>query len=253
MIKTRLPLTVFFAAALHLGCAAWCDIVFVLDKKAAFGNGHIAVMVGDEQRGWHYVSINGTAGMPKPWGFNALADRDILITDTSGTAVGNLRQAIRRADIVNGSKRHRYAVFRRIRASADEDSAVLNAAIQAASGYLYGIAGPGQSCIDVAQTAFSALVRLRQLDQNGSVPGQTDLGRCMFVNAPNNLTYCNFSKSIFNNFVVLQSNESFDDLDSSEHMHCFILYYIKQLQKLFELIFELQIHVYLICFEISPK
>lgn len=168
-------MTVFFAAALHLGCAAWCDIVFVLDKKAAFGYGHIAVMVGDEQRGWHYVSINGTAGMPKPWGFNTLADRDILITDTSGAAVGNLRQAIRRADIVNGSKRHRYAVFRRIRASADEDSAVLNAAIQAASGYLYGIAGPGQSCIDVAQTAFSALVRLRQLDQNGSVPGQTDL------------------------------------------------------------------------------
>lgn len=168
-------MTVFFAAALHLGCAAWCDIVFVLDKKAAFGNGHIAVMVGDEQRGWHYVSINGTAGMPKPWGFNTLADRNILITDTSGAVVGNLRQAIHRADIVNGSKRHRYAVFRRIMASADEDSAVLDAAIQAASGYLYGIAGPGQSCIDVAQTAFSALVRLRQLDRNGSVPGKTDL------------------------------------------------------------------------------
>ena len=171
MIKRKLYSAVLLVIALHICYAARCDIVFVLDKKAAFGNGHIAVMVGNETVGWRYISINGTPGMPMPWGFNTLADRDILITDTSGAAVGNLRQAIRRADIVNGPKRHRYAVFRRIRASADEDSAVLNAAIQAASGYLYGIAGPGQSCIDVAQTAFSALVRLRQLDQNGSVPG----------------------------------------------------------------------------------
>ena len=38
------------------------------------------------------------------------------------------------------------------------------------------------------------------------------------INAPDNLTYCNFSKSIFNNFVVLQSNESFDDLGKKTNL-----------------------------------
>ena len=171
----KVRLVVLIAILLQLSYAARCDIVFVLDKKAAFGNGHIAVMVGDEQRGWHYVSINGTAGMPKPWGFNTLADRDILITDTSGAAVGNLRQAIRRANSVNSVKKHHYLVFRRLCSSADEDSAVMVAAVRTASEYLYGIAGPGQSCIDVALSAFSALVKLRALDQNGYVPGQSDL------------------------------------------------------------------------------
>ena len=38
--------------------AARADVVFMLDKKAAFGNGHIAVLTGSEAAGWHYVSIN---------------------------------------------------------------------------------------------------------------------------------------------------------------------------------------------------
>lgn len=160
---------------LHLGCAARCDVVFVLDKKAAFGNGHIAVMVGSETAGWRYVSINGTPGMAKPWGVNTLADNGVLITDTAGVEIGNLRRAIRRANSVNSEKKHHYVVFRRLRSSALEDSAVMAAAMLTASEYLYGIVGPGQSCIDVAQTAFATLVRLRSLDQNGSVPGQTDL------------------------------------------------------------------------------
>ncbi len=44
-----------------------------------------------------------------------------------------------------------------------------------ASVTLYGIIGPGRSCIDVAQNAFSALVKKRKLDKKGAVPGHTDL------------------------------------------------------------------------------
>ena len=38
------------------------------------------------------------------------------------------------------------------------------------------------------------------------------------INAPDDLTYSNFSKSIFNNFVVLQSNESFDNLGKKANL-----------------------------------
>ena len=113
--------------------------------------------------------------MPMPWGANNNPDKGILITDTEGVAIGNLRHAIRRANSVNSVKKHHYLVFRRLCSSADEDSAAMVAAVRTASEYLYGIAGPGQSCIDVALSAFSALVKLRALDQNGYVPGQSDL------------------------------------------------------------------------------
>ena len=171
----KVRLVVLIAILLQLSYAARCDIVFVLDKKAAFGNGHIAVMVGNETVGWRYISINGTPVVPMPWGANNNPDKGILITDTEGAAIGNLRQAIRRANSVNSEKKHHYLVFRRLCSSADEDSAVMAAAVKTASEYLYGIAGPGQSCIDVALSAFSALVKLRALDQNGYVPGQSDL------------------------------------------------------------------------------
>ncbi|MBO4251068.1 MAG: hypothetical protein J5911_00210 [Clostridia bacterium] len=113
--------------------------------------------------------------MPMPWGPNSNPDRGVLVTDKSGAVVGNLRQAIRIANKINTDKRHLYVVYRRLRSTADEDSAVLDATVATASSHLYGIAGPGQSCIDVAQSAFATLVRLRALDQNGSVPGQSDL------------------------------------------------------------------------------
>jgi hypothetical protein len=175
LIKRKLYSAVLLVIALHICYAARCDIVFVLDKKAAFGNGHIAVMVGNETVGWRYISINGTPGMPMPWGANTNPDKGILITDTEGAAIGNLRHAIRRANSVNSEKKHHYLVFRRLCSSADEDSAVMATAVKTASEYLYGIAGPGQSCIDVAQVAFSTLVRLRVLDQNATIPGQSDL------------------------------------------------------------------------------
>ena len=38
------------------------------------------------------------------------------------------------------------------------------------------------------------------------------------INAPNYLTYCNYSKSSFSDFVVLQSNESYDDLGKKTNL-----------------------------------
>ena len=38
------------------------------------------------------------------------------------------------------------------------------------------------------------------------------------INAPNYLTYCNYSKSSFSDFVILQSNESFDDLGKKTNL-----------------------------------
>ena len=151
------------------------DIIFILDSCAAFGNGHIAVLIGNENTGWHYVSINGTGSMAKPWGINTNADTGIVITDEAGLRIRGLKRAIRRACEINPKERHRYRQFKRIKTTAEEDSAVLSAAKNTASSIVYGIIGPGQSCIDVAQSAFSALVKKRRLDKRGNAPGRTDL------------------------------------------------------------------------------
>ena len=151
------------------------DIVFMLDRNAALKQGHNAVMVGCEALGWHYVSINGTAGAAKPWGVNINADTGILVTDTSGLKISNMRRAVRRVCEINPLEKHNYGLFRRIRTSLSEDSEILSEIKKTASSVLYGIIGPGHSCIDVAQTAFSSLVKIRKVDKNGSVPGQSDL------------------------------------------------------------------------------
>lgn len=151
------------------------DIIFILDSCAAFGNGHIAVLIGNENTGWNYVSINGTGSMAKPWGINTNADTGIVITDEAGLRIRGLKRAIRRACEINPNERHRYRQFKRIKTTAEEDSAVLSAAKNTASSIVYGIIGPGQSCIDVAQSAFSALVKKRRLDKRGNAPGRTDL------------------------------------------------------------------------------
>ena len=38
------------------------------------------------------------------------------------------------------------------------------------------------------------------------------------INAPNNLSYANYSKSSFNDLVILQSNESYDDLGKKSNI-----------------------------------
>ncbi|MCR5454581.1 MAG: hypothetical protein K6F33_06310 [Bacteroidales bacterium] len=158
-----------------IATAANADIVFMLDKKAAHGNGHIAVLIGSEAAGWHYVSINGTAGAAKPWGASVNADTGALVVDYNGTKISNLRRAIRQSCVINPNEKHNYLFFRRIKTARSEDIEILKEIKQTASSLLYGIIGPGKSCIDVAQTAFATLVKSRKLDNNGSIPGQSDL------------------------------------------------------------------------------
>ncbi len=171
----RIATTLILLLLALTGMGKSTDIIFILDSCAAFGNGHIAVLIGNENTGWHYVSINGTGSMAKPWGINTNADTGIVITDEAGLRIRGLKRAIRRACEINPKERHRYRHYKRIKTTAEEDSAVLSAAKNTASAIVYGIIGPGQSCIDVAQSAFSALVKKRRLDKRGNVPGHTDL------------------------------------------------------------------------------
>lgn len=171
----RIATTLILLLLALTGMGKSTDIIFILDDDAAFRQGHIAVLVGNEITGWHYVSINGTGTVPTPWGINTNADTGTVITDEAGLRIRGLKRAIRRACEINPKERHRYRHYKRIKTTAEEDSAVLSAAKNTASAIVYGIIGPGQSCIDVAQSAFSALVKKRRLDKRGNVPGHTDL------------------------------------------------------------------------------
>ncbi len=151
------------------------DIIFLLDKDAANKQGHIAILVGNETSGWYYVSINGTGEGAKPWGTNLYADVGTKILDTLGNVIYNSRKAVKCVNTTNPNEKHLYDFFRRIETTPYEDSLALNASKMVASSEIYGIIGPGNSCIDVAQAAFSAVVKARNLDKNGYIPGQGDL------------------------------------------------------------------------------
>jgi hypothetical protein len=166
-----LVLTLFLNTALF---AIKNDLIFILDDSAAMKQGHIAILVGNEKTGWEYVSINGTGLIPTPWGVNTNPDIGTVITDIFGHKIHGLKRAIRRACEINPKEKHRYHKYKRVKTNEKEDSIALNAARNTASAFLYGIMGPGQSCIDVAQNAFSSLVKFRKLDKKGSVPGQSD-------------------------------------------------------------------------------
>ncbi len=100
---------------------AFADIIFILDRRAANKNGHIAVLIGSEKSGWRYVSINGTGTGAKPWGVSVNQDIGTLIVDTDGNLVREMRQAVRAANTINPLERHHYDVFRRVECGEDED------------------------------------------------------------------------------------------------------------------------------------
>lgn len=68
-----------------------------------------------------------------------------------------------------------YDVSKRVKSTEAEDKNAIDAASEAASASDQGIIGPGNPCIDVAQAAFGSLVKDRGLDDDGDVPGQSDL------------------------------------------------------------------------------
>jgi RHS repeat-associated protein len=152
------------------------DIIFIVDKEAASKNGHIAVLIGNEKTGWTYISMNGTGEGAKPWGKSKNADLKTSIVDTKGNMITDPQEAIQRANVINPNENdHTYDAFKRIISTEKEDINAITEASKSASAKEYGIAGPGKSCIDVAQSAFGSIVKDRGLDDHGDVPGESDL------------------------------------------------------------------------------
>jgi RHS repeat-associated protein len=151
------------------------DIVFIIDKEAANNYGHTAILVGSEKSGWRYVSINGTGEGARAWGGSKNPDLGTLIVDSKGNVIKDIKEAVLRANNINPNEEHSYDSFVRIKSTANEDKNAIMKAAKVATAKEYGIAGPGKSCIDVSQAAFESLVKDRKLDDNGDVPGQSDL------------------------------------------------------------------------------
>jgi hypothetical protein len=151
------------------------DIIFIIDRESASNKGHIAVLVGNEKTGWTYVSINGTGEGAKPWGKNKNADIGTIIVDQNGKLITDPKKAIQRANNINPKEEHSYDLLKRVISTEKEDKNALNKSKKTAEAKLYGVCGPGKSCIDVAQSAFESLVKDRGLDDDGDVPGENDL------------------------------------------------------------------------------
>ena len=160
------------------------DIVFLLDREAANGYGHAAVLIGNETSGWKYVSINGTGG-GNPWGKNRNPDSGTPIVDSNGKVVTDLKKAVLRANSINSylKEHHSYDDYTRIATSTAEDKQALSAAMKTSNAKYYGVAGPGKSCIDVAQSAFASVANSREGNNNlgmieatkETIPGESDL------------------------------------------------------------------------------
>lgn len=85
-------------------------------------------------------------------------------------------KAIQRANVINPKENeHTYDQFRRVKSTEKENVNSLKEASESANTKEYGICGPGKSCIDVAQAAFGSLVKDRGLDDDGDIPGESDL------------------------------------------------------------------------------
>ena len=160
------------------------DIVFLLDREAANGFGHAAVLIGNETSGWKYVSINGTGG-GNPWGKNRNPDSGTPIVDSNGKVVTDLKKAVLTANSINSNlkEHHSYDDYTRIATSTAEDKQALSAAMKTSKAKYYGVAGPGKSCIDVAQSAFASVANSREGNNNlgmieatkEAIPGESDL------------------------------------------------------------------------------
>ena len=160
------------------------DIVFLLDREAANGFGHAAVLIGNETSGWKYVSINGTGG-GNPWGKNRNPDSGTPIVDSNGKVVTDLKKAVLTANSINSNlkEHHSYDDYTRIATSTAEDKQALSAAMKTSNAKYYGVAGPGKSCLDVAQSAFASVANSREGNNNlgmieatkEAIPGESDL------------------------------------------------------------------------------
>lgn len=157
------------------------DIIFLIDKKAASGYGHGAVLIGNEQDGWTYISMNGTGEGASPKGDSKNPDIKTAIVDADGNKITDPIKAMEMANSINPNEEHSYDSFKRIETTKEEDANAIKEASEVASDGTYSIAGPGSSCIDVMQAAFGSVVKDRNLDASWyenwkeNIPGESDL------------------------------------------------------------------------------
>jgi len=157
------------------------DIIFLLDREKAHKNGHMAVLIGDEKNGWTYYSINGTGEGARMYGFSKDADKGTSIVDGYKNKILNMKKAIIAANNINVNEEHSYDGYKRIKTSNSEDKNAGKKVKKVTETTLYGIAGPGKSCIDTAQEAFKSVVEDRDLDAQfwkifkDNISGEDDL------------------------------------------------------------------------------
>lgn len=152
------------------------DIIFLKNTKGAHGYGHAAVLIGNKTAGWVYISMNGTGEGSAPFGKSQNPDIRTAIRDDKGNIVTDPALAIGWANVINKKEKHEYDDSKRIETSASEDLLAINAASKAAAEEDYGICGPSNnSCIDVSQAAFAAIVKNRTSDESKKVPGSGKL------------------------------------------------------------------------------
>jgi hypothetical protein len=148
------------------------DIIYLNDSKAVFGFGHAAVLIGNDNDGWRYLSMNGTGDGASPSGNSMFADLGDNVYNTN-TGYGNDFRGTRLTStqviaIVNNSNKnesHHYDRSVRIKTSGFEDSIAYEAAKKQAGGSHYNVFG--SSCIDVPQEALASVVANRLNIQSG--------------------------------------------------------------------------------------
>lgn len=145
------------------------DIIFLNDSKsvpAGMGSynlgyfGHGAVLIGNDNDGWRYLSMNGVKGGGIPFGDSYSPD---LGNKTGQNNFRGLKltakQVIGIINAQSGDHTHHYDRAIRIKTSGFEDGIAYQAARKQASAAYYSILG--SSCVDVPQAALAAVLASR--------------------------------------------------------------------------------------------
>lgn len=152
------------------------DIIILTDSQSVdpLGDngdslGHAAILIGSKETGWRYVSMNGTgADSAKPLGIALDSD----LGDTKGQNLFSAGLTAEEVIVIiqksNLEAHHNYDKTIRITTTPTEDDIAYKAAKAEAANSLYGVAGPGSSCIDPCQSGLYAVVKSRYVNDKMS-------------------------------------------------------------------------------------
>jgi RHS repeat-associated protein len=143
------------------------DIIILLDSDAVGGAGHTAVLIGNDEDGWTYISMNGTEGNKgKPYGNNYEPDlgfKELPLEEC--TSVSEVIKYVNN----NTNASHNYDTYLRIETTTEQDDDAIIHARMAANRPKYVVYG--QSCIDVPKYALRGAFMEDGLDfKGGYVP-----------------------------------------------------------------------------------